>query len=91
MKYKRFIPIPLIIAMTWLILITLLGIISLFVVPLETEYSTIVKYALGGFQLVAAIIMISAWIYAWYKSTRWLMDYYLKQPIVIDENVENKD
>jgi hypothetical protein len=73
----------------WLILMALLGIFSLFVVPLETDYSRIIQMMIGTFQLLVTILMISILLFGWYKATIWLMNFYLKKPIILSENTEN--
>ena len=89
MKYKRFLPIPIVLVTIWLILMVLLGIFSLFVVPLETEYSRFVQLIIGVFQLFLTMVMVSILLFGWYKSTIWLMNYYLKKPITISEKTGN--
>ena len=89
MEFKRFSPIPIILVTIWLILMILLGIFSLFVVPLETEYSRIVQLIIGSFQLFLTMLMVIVLLFGWYKSTIWLMNYYLKKPVTIPENTDN--
>ena len=89
MEFKRFIPIPIILVTIWLILMALLGVFSLFVVPLETDYSRLVQMIIGTFQLFVTIFMILMLLFGWYKTTIWLMNYYLKKPITISENTDN--
>ncbi|MHA1911837.1 MAG: hypothetical protein ACTSYA_09095 [Candidatus Kariarchaeaceae archaeon] len=89
MEFRRFISIPIILVTIWLTLMVILGTISLFVVPLETDYSRIVQIIIGAIQLFVTILMISIWLFVWYKTTIWLMDSYLKNPVTISENSEN--
>ncbi|MCG3217549.1 MAG: hypothetical protein KAR35_01000 [Candidatus Heimdallarchaeota archaeon] len=86
MEFKRFIPIPIALITIWLTLMMILGVISLFIVPLETDYSRIVQISIGALQLFVTILMISTWLFVWYKTTIWLMNFYLKEPVTIDEN-----
>ena len=89
MKYRRFILIPLVIITTWVILIALLGVFSLVVTPLETENSQIVQLIIGAFQLFLTSLVSLVLLFGWYKATIWIMNYYLKKPIIITNNTDN--